>query len=208
MSALAVVAERHDLIARLFGETTTNQVGCYPIRLFVDGAWSTVLIDDQLPVTTSPRRPELTFQSSLAFSRSGSVETGGQQLWASLLEKAYAKVHGCYKAISGGEIAEALHDLTGAPTCTIDFDHLDFNSEVLWAQLTEYARQGFPMGCATAPDPSLREVGLCGSHAYSILDVRELRHRPRYCSARRYACVPHRTQLVAGNESWGVPHRP
>ena len=30
------------------------------------------------------------------------------------------------------------------------------------------------MGCATAHDPSLREVGLCGGHAYSILDVREI----------------------------------
>jgi hypothetical protein len=34
-------------------------------------------------------RPELTFDSDLAFCRCGSADTGGQQLWASFLEKAY-----------------------------------------------------------------------------------------------------------------------
>ena len=34
--------------------------------------------------------------------------TGAQQLWASLVEKAYAKAHGSYQSISGGWVAEAL----------------------------------------------------------------------------------------------------
>jgi hypothetical protein len=54
---------------------------------------------------------------------------------ASLIEKAYAKAHGSYKAISGGEIAEALLDLTGAPTQTIDFAARSFDSEALWGRL-------------------------------------------------------------------------
>ena len=41
MSALAVVAERHDLIARLFAAgTERNAAGLYSLRLFLDGAWS------------------------------------------------------------------------------------------------------------------------------------------------------------------------
>ena len=39
MSALAVVAERHDLIARLFAETAVNSAGCYCLRFFLDGEW-------------------------------------------------------------------------------------------------------------------------------------------------------------------------
>ena len=116
MSALAVVAERHDLIARLFAaDTARNAAGLYCIRLFLDGAWTQLWIDDQLPVTASPRREALAFDSKLAFCRCSSA-VGAQQLWASLIEKAYAKAHGSYQSISGGWVAEALLDLTGAPT--------------------------------------------------------------------------------------------
>ena len=47
MSALAVVAERHDLIAKLFGSTSKNASGCYSINLFMDGDWTGVLLDDR-----------------------------------------------------------------------------------------------------------------------------------------------------------------
>ena len=89
LSALAVVAERHDLIAKLFYDTAPNASGCYMIRLFLDGSWQTILVDDQLPCTRSPRRPEHALETNLAFSRGQNC-----QLWVSLLEKAYAKAHG------------------------------------------------------------------------------------------------------------------
>jgi len=53
LSALAVVAEREDLIGRLLGEPSTKRTadtyGVIEVRLFVDGFWQTVLIDDFLP---------------------------------------------------------------------------------------------------------------------------------------------------------------
>jgi len=167
LSALAVVAERPDLILRLFGgETTRTAAGFYQVNLFLDGEWKAINIDDRLPCTDQQRRPD---GSGLAFSRAD-----GQQLWVPLLEKAYAKAHGSYRAISGGEIAEALLDLTGCPTESIDFDEPGFNPQELWQRLMDFKAQGFPMGCATAGNPELREVGLCGNHAYSVLDVREI----------------------------------
>lgn len=72
LSALAVVAERHDLIARLFADTAPCKQGCYGIRFFLDGEWTCILIDDRLPVSNAPRRPGLAFDSKLAFSRCGS----------------------------------------------------------------------------------------------------------------------------------------
>jgi len=166
MSALAVVAERPDLVLRLFGDTARNQAGCYQVNLFLDGEWRAITIDDRLPCTHQQRRPD---GSGLAFSRAD-----GQQLWTPLLEKAYAKAHGSYRAISGGEIAEALLDLTGCPTESIDFDEPGFDPQELWERLLDFKAKGFPMGCASAGNPELREVGLCGNHAYSVLDVREL----------------------------------
>ena len=54
LAALAVVAERHDLIARLFagfgdsGCIPANDAGCYLLRLFLDGQWRTIRIDDRV----------------------------------------------------------------------------------------------------------------------------------------------------------------
>jgi calpain-15 len=88
------------------------------------------------------------------------------------LEKAYGKSHGCYQAISGGHIAEAFLDLTGAPTLVYTFDANDFRPRTFWSKLLVYRKQQLPMGCAT----SSSAAGIIGMHAYSILDVREIRN--------------------------------
>lgn len=174
MSALAVVAERHDLIAKLFHveptgtvAQTSNVIGAYSIRLFLDGEWVSVIVDDALPVSSNPRRDAIAVNfNNFAFCRCGSAESGGQQLWASILEKAYAKAHGSYQAISGGEVHEALINLTGAPSLSVTFDSSHFNSERLWRSLVRWRGDKLPMGSATAHDPLLKEVGICGGHAY------------------------------------------
>eukprot|EP00980_Cylindrotheca_fusiformis_P029856 scaffold23961_cov230-Cylindrotheca_fusiformis.AAC.1 len=94
----------------------------------------------------------------------------GNQLWVPVLEKAYAKSHGCYHAISGGHIAEAFLDLTGAPTLSYVFDEKDFDPRSFWCNLMNYRRQQLPMGCST----SNTGVGIIGMHAYSILDIQEV----------------------------------
>ena len=81
-----------------------------------------------------------------------------------------AKIHGSYKAISGGQIAEAFLDLTGSPTLEYYFDSPNFDPKGFWAKLLDYRRQRLPMGCGT----TTTQEGIIGSHAYSILDVREV----------------------------------
>ncbi|CAM9362615.1 unnamed protein product, partial [Discosporangium mesarthrocarpum] len=102
------------------------------------------------------------------------AKTNKNQLWPCIVEKAFAKLHGSYGAISGGHICDAFEALTGAPTETVFLDSPD--SEGSWAKLVSFSDAGFPMGCATAWDPTrtARDAGLVGCHAYSILEVREL----------------------------------
>ncbi|KAL3790343.1 hypothetical protein HJC23_002729 [Cyclotella cryptica] len=94
------------------------------------------------------------------------------QLWVPFIEKAYAKMHGSYRAISGGHVAEAFLDLTGAPTAVYNFDHHDFNPKAFWKELMTFRRKRLPMGCGTTSS----QEGIVGMHAYSILDVREVKN--------------------------------
>lgn len=74
--------------------------GRYCVRLFKQGEWVLVDIDDRLPCDGLGHRVFMK-------CRDGSV------FWASLLEKAAAKLHGCYKALTGGVMREGLEDVTG-----------------------------------------------------------------------------------------------
>mmetsp|Transcript_40465 Transcript_40465/g.38964 ORF Transcript_40465/g.38964 Transcript_40465/m.38964 type:complete len:87 (+) Transcript_40465:635-895(+) len=60
--------------------------GLYVIRFFKDFKWRYVIIDDRLPCnkSTFPRKPYYGTCTNL------------HELWVPLVEKAYAKLHGCY----------------------------------------------------------------------------------------------------------------
>ena len=59
--------------ARLFVDTARSPLGGCCLRLFLDGKWTSVWIDDLLPVTSKPRREALAFDTKLAFCRCGSL---------------------------------------------------------------------------------------------------------------------------------------
>eukprot|EP00397_Hematodinium_sp_SG-2012_P015064 GEMP01015335.1.p1 GENE.GEMP01015335.1~~GEMP01015335.1.p1 ORF type:complete len:884 (+),score=179.77 GEMP01015335.1:241-2892(+) len=158
LSALSCVAERPDLVMRLFPEHVANTRGIYQVCLFMDGVWRGFCVDDRLPIN----------YGSLCYSHANHM-----QLWVPILEKAYAKAHGSYRAIVGGCIAEAFTDLTGCPSETYNFDHQLFRPRDFWEKLVEFRRHRVPMGCATTGVRGLGQVGLVPNHAYSILDLRE-----------------------------------
>ena len=86
------------------------------------------------------------------------------QLWVPFLEKAYAKSHGCYRAISGGHIAEAFLDLTGSPTLVFNFDSVKFHAKSFWYKLLSFRRQRLPMGCGTSSSGG----GIIGESKYIL----------------------------------------
>ncbi|CAF2096635.1 unnamed protein product, partial [Rotaria magnacalcarata] len=85
ISALSLIAEIPQILYKVMITKQYNPVGLYKIRLCNRGTWQVVTIDDMLLVTET---------NSLVFTRSQK-----KQLFASLIEKALAKIRGSYKAL-------------------------------------------------------------------------------------------------------------
>ena len=86
-----------------------NKSGIYGLRFCINGVFKTIYIDDYIPVDRETKEP--------VFSR-----TKDSSPWLSLLEKAWAKIHGNYERTCNGNIGDAYLILTGAPVKIINFD--------------------------------------------------------------------------------------
>jgi hypothetical protein len=103
------------------------------------------------------------------------------ELWVPLIEKAYAKLHGCYEALSGGLLDDGLVDLTGlvAEKSKLSSTHTGDAFENIWRNIMAYKAEKTLLGCSIEGDVMEGEVlnedgkrcGLLMGHAYSIIDA-------------------------------------
>ena len=63
----------------------------------------------------------------------------GNELWVILLEKAWAKLHGSYERIIGGEAHLTLRDMTGAPAFEFETTDDDAFKKILEGEEKNYA---------------------------------------------------------------------
>ena len=133
--------------------------GAYQLFLCLDGRWTPVEVDDYLPVDSSRR---------LVFS-----QATGNQLFAPLLEKALAKHHTAYKALSAGTVLEGFSNLTGMPVRRKDIlgggnstTPADINA--LWRYIHLHLKV---FRYLLSGSCSRDTYGLHANHAYSVLDA-------------------------------------
>lgn len=80
-------------------------IGLYVIRFFKNFQWVYVVIDERVPVHTEegPKKGAPVFGHC----------KDPHELWVALIEKAYAKLHGCYENLISGYVDEGVQELTG-----------------------------------------------------------------------------------------------
>ena len=83
-----------------------RKAGMYVFRFFKNYKPYYVIIDDRIPTQEMESKEEVPY-----FARCRNPHL----FWISLVEKAYAKLHGRYFALDGGSTDEALEDLLGLP---------------------------------------------------------------------------------------------
>lgn len=103
IGALAAISLRQDLLLELIVSDDHAAQGAYTFQFYKHGTWHPVIVDNHLPCLDGPEDQRLAFTCS---SNAG-------EIWPSLFEKAYAKLHGSYYALEGGSIGDILVDFTG-----------------------------------------------------------------------------------------------
>lgn len=102
VAAMAGMAEHPGAIRNCFANTEYTDRGKYTLRLWDGraGKWLNVTVDDYFPVKKGTK--ECVF-----------MNPNGGELWAILMEKAFAKFCGSYGALDGGWAVWAWHAMTG-----------------------------------------------------------------------------------------------
>lgn len=157
LSSLASLCEFPYLIYNIFRTKEKSQFGYYEVLLFIEGEWQIVILDDYFPVCANNNK-------LFKFSK-----PNGNELWAILLEKAWAKVNGGYRNTISGKENEALNALTGFPAERYDTRSCVMSKDELWALVLQSDKSSNVMCTTTITDPKIKDVGLVALHAYTLV---------------------------------------
>ncbi|XP_038050798.1 calpain-5-like [Patiria miniata] len=152
-------------------ENPEKHSGAFHFRFWRFNKWLDVVIDDRLP----------TNNNKLIYVHS----TDRNEFWSALLEKAYAKLSGCYENLDGGNTADALVDFTGGVAESISLTDekymQDFEKKKEFHKnLKKYSDRKFLMSASikvtSAEEMEAKtDVGLVKGHAYGVTAVKTVK---------------------------------
>ncbi|EFC42715.1 predicted protein [Naegleria gruberi] len=148
------------IIKNIFVESDMKK-GKHVLRLYKDGKETLVTIDDRLPFGGNGK---------LLCSRSSTVN----EFWVPLLEKAFAKLYGGYKAIGhGGQSDFATATLCGARPLPGLVVTPTSNPLEIWKKLVDFNKAGNTIFVYSPQNYAETEKtsGIKEYHAYAVLEV-------------------------------------
>ena len=215
LSAIGMVSTRRELLAHVLFHSEP-QVGLHAVRLFKDGTWTTIVMDDLIP-SHGKLKP---VYSSNSEPRDGPVL---------LLQKALAKLYGCYEHLLVGRLGSALEDLTGGvsekiylrdgcqnargedkqPNISIE---AELASGALWVRLSSLLKGGHLLGATYKTKyshlggksalPADLEGG--AALAYPILEMREAQGQQLVRLRNPWRLYNEATRAPEWKGAWGV----
>ena len=158
MSSVAALAQRPELIQKVFKTKSANPDGFYELYYYHNGQKKVMFLDDHV----------VTKNGEACFAK-----PNGEEIWVILLEKLLAKFEGGFNNIDGGFCGDALTFLTGGVT--------QYYTELKdkWQEICSAISRKNIVTCGTfsaiGKTDKDKTNGICFGHAYSVLDAREYR---------------------------------
>ena len=101
VSVLSSMAASPERVRSMFDTQEFNEAGIYLLKLYINGILTPVIVDDFVPCRDG--------RTAFANRKDGI-------LWVSLVEKAWAKLHGTNARVEGGQSSIVMNHLSGLPT--------------------------------------------------------------------------------------------
>uniref|UniRef100_A0A3P9Q8K1 Zgc:85932 n=1 Tax=Poecilia reticulata TaxID=8081 RepID=A0A3P9Q8K1_POERE len=161
LSAIASLANHPELLKKVVPLNQSFQDGYkgrFSFRFWQYGQWEEVRIDDLLPTSSN----KLIYLSS----------PEKNEFWSSLLEKAYAKLKGGYRALELGHPHEAMVDMTGGVT---EVFSLPLVSKDLPELLRSLLAKGALINCANKQGSYLNDLLLPQKNKCFILCLHQVK---------------------------------
>ncbi|KAI4283952.1 MAG: hypothetical protein L6R38_001787 [Xanthoria sp. 2 TBL-2021] len=157
---LSSILHPHDSISR---QPVRSKNGKYIFRLYFNGCWRRVIIDDRLPASDGPRALYVLDRNN------------PHLLWPALVEKAYLKIRGGYD-FPGSNSGSDLWILTGWIPEQVFLHSEEVEREALWRRIFKAFNYGdvlMTLGTGKISEIEESKTGLVSEHDYAVIDLRE-----------------------------------